>query len=121
MEQTREQQQAAFVKAVGWRLAGIEDVAPGLACCCNKCRERYGYGDTPEEIARCNDDAEGQTILDEGRFSSSPCDSCGSTLGGDRFCAHGFDAETNALYHLLICVDCMQFHANGTLPETWEG
>jgi hypothetical protein len=56
---------------------------------------------------------------DEGGFSWSSCDSCGSSLGGDRYVAHGVDANKDII-HMDICVDCLMFFANGDVPEEWE-
>ena len=54
----------------------------------------------------------------EAYFSWVQCDSCGSTLGGDRSAATGSwkDKEEWINIEMEICVDCMMFHANGELP-----
>jgi len=49
-------------------------------------------------------------------FSWSSCDTCGSTLGGNREDAHGY-LNDNTLIHLSICVDCAVYIANCELPE----
>jgi hypothetical protein len=63
-------------------------------------------------------------VCDEGIFSWSSCDSCGSHLGGSRYAAHavrrGDDGKID-IQHISICEDCMLFHANGDEPEVWEG
>ncbi len=66
------------------------------------------------------------SIGDEIGFSWSPCDLCGSPLGGERFHVAHADDDT-AKYPLdgvLIpvdrfrcCTDCALYVANGTLPE----
>jgi len=55
----------------------------------------------------------------ESSFSWGQCDSCGSTLGGDREPAIGLweDAGTIHTIEMSVCVDCAMFHANGELPE----
>ena len=56
----------------------------------------------------------------ESSFSWSDCDSCGSSLGGDRYPAYGTfrdDSDELQLVPLYICVDCVLFHANGVMPE----
>lgn len=66
----------------------------------------------------CNLD-EDEEYCDEGHFSWSSCDSCGSTLGGTRFIAHGTCRDEDGkfqLIHLDICVDCLMYHEYGTLP-----
>lgn len=60
----------------------------------------------------------------ETEFSWSACDACGSTLGGDRTPAHGLDTN-GAVLHMHVCVDCVEYLANGDLPEDdaldWTG
>jgi len=61
---------------------------------------------------------------DESSFSWSSCDSCGSSLGGDRHKAHAIHKDAfgpNAkkpddVHHIEICTDCIMWHANGELP-----
>jgi hypothetical protein len=87
------------------------------------CHDCTGTGNVPvEEIT----DEELQ-LWDEGSFSWSECDSCGSTLGGSRYKAHAIHVEAfgpNAkrpddIHHIEICVDCLMFHANGDKPDEW--
>ena len=54
-------------------------------------------------------------------FSWQQCDSCGSTLGGDRSTAYGLwkDGDQFCSIEMSICVDCVMFHANGDEPEEW--
>lgn len=52
---------------------------------------------------------------EEGFFSWNSCDSCSSSLGGQRYSAHD-----GVGYHYAICVDCVDFHAFGTVPEEWD-
>ena len=59
----------------------------------------------------------------EASFSWSQCDSCGSTLGGDRYPATGVytdDNDTLQVIEFNICIDCAMYHANGELPGNWE-
>ena len=58
-------------------------------------------------------------LADEPHFSWSPCESCGSSLGGNRYAAHSTDADGN-ISHWDICEDCLFYFANGDLPENWE-
>jgi hypothetical protein len=51
----------------------------------------------------------------EASFSWAQCDTCGSTLGGDRYPAHGI-IDGN-IYHFEVCVDCVMYMANGEVPE----
>jgi len=52
---------------------------------------------------------------DEGFFSWSPCDVCGSGLGGNRYAGHML--VDGKLCHIDVCVDCVMYIANGDLPE----
>ena len=57
-------------------------------------------------------------------FSRHQCDSCGSTLGGDRETATmiplDYKAGDDTMIECEICVDCLVFWANGELPEVWQ-
>ena len=59
----------------------------------------------------------------ETSFSWQQCDSCGSTLGGDRSEAWGIPLKRKPgeveLIQMSICVDCMMYHANGDEPQEW--
>ncbi len=57
-------------------------------------------------------------FADEGFFSWRGCDSCGSTLGGNRYPAHYI--EDGEILHCDVCEDCLFFHANGEEPEEWR-
>lgn len=105
-----------FLQAVNARLKGLQGIDPGVACgCCSECNSIWDHEGTepPEEQPD-----------DEGGFSWSDCDSCGSSLGGNRYAAHtwreGEDVRTVPVTHLSICEDCLVFHANGDEPENWE-
>lgn len=66
---------------------------------------------------------------DEPSFSWARCESCGSTLGGDRHDAHALHREAfgpnakrpDEVHHISICTDCACYHANGDEPEQWHG
>jgi hypothetical protein len=59
-------------------------------------------------------------VSKESHFSWSPCELCGSTLGGDR---EDVDVLTfsNTTVTLAVCVDCVMYVANGDEPDEWEG
>ena len=87
---------SAFTDAVELELAGVEAVSVGGCEGCDDC----GTGEP------------------EAAFSWSSCDGCGSTFGGDRYPGHGLiDGE---MYHLELCVDCVQYIANGDEPDEWR-
>ncbi len=91
-------------------------ISPGLCSDCPDCQSSFGYDD---ERAFDNDIASG-AVCDEGGFSYQDCDCCGSSLGGDRYAAHGHVTMKDGavvLCHFDICEDCLQYLANGTLPE----
>ena len=127
-------------------LKGIECASPGISAVCPECQSAWRHnfiltesisdlGDCSlQELLECTDDNE--TTLedalfllwfrhcepeDEGSFSWSQCDACGSSLGGDRYAAHGFLKGTREIIHLDVCVDCLLYLANGDEPEEWEG
>ena len=49
-------------------------------------------------------------------FSTRQCDCCGSYLGGSRTPGHGLIGTE--WYELEFCSDCVQYIANGELPES---
>jgi hypothetical protein len=89
-----------FTDAIDSNLGEFELIAVGMTEDCDECPDGE----------------------DEGFFSWSACDSCGSTLGGTRYAAHAvkktgvLDTE---IMHIDICVDCLMYHANGDEPEAW--
>jgi hypothetical protein len=91
-----------FERDVAMYCQGLETVAVG--CPGSKCE--YADGDPDHSC--------------EASFSWVQCDSCGSTLGGDRLPAVGlWRDESGALLDIdmEICVDCAMYHANGETPE----
>ena len=99
-----------FTESVDTYLEGIECVSAGACPGCEECE--LGNVDSMEspEWDQAN----------EGSFSWSQCETCGSRLGGDRFPSHGF-SEDGEIVHLDVCVDCLIYLANGDEPEEWEG
>ena len=109
-----------FTKAIERELDGIDHISPGLASCCGECCSAHDLSETEME-----EDLSSGLVFDEGGFSRQSCDSCGSTLAGNRYAAHGFsgaqtEGSDKSLVHLDICEDCLLFHANGDEPDTWE-
>lgn len=51
-------------------------------------------------------------------FSTRSCECCGSQFHGDRFLAKKLTAG-NEIRDYSVCVDCINFIANGEEPETW--
>lgn len=56
---------------------------------------------------------------EDGGFSWSDCEICGSTLGGDRFPWHAIGSDGRIL-HGTCCADCTVYLANGEEPEGSE-
>lgn len=115
----------AFLESVEHYLLGLEFLSSGLCHSCETCQDNYDIDDVglDEQGDNFDDLISSGAFFDEGRFSYSQCDSCGSTLGGNRYAAHGFSADSVDVdvHHMEWCVDCVQYHANGTIPEEWEG
>lgn len=106
---------SAFTDSVERCLRGVFFFSPGAMAGCPECDLPEGADERAVECAS------------EGGFSWSQCDSCGSSLGGNRYPAHGFLGGDSAAaqqsdakrIHCEICVDCLMFHAVGDEPEEW--
>ena len=103
-----------FTESIDRELKGIDHIATGLASCCGECCSAFDLSES-----EMSEGCENGTIYDEGGYSNSACDSCGSTLAGDRYAAHGFGKDGEVI-HLDICENCLMFHANGDEPEERE-
>ena len=94
-----------FTQSVDTYCKGLDAVAIG----CRGIECEYAEGD---EDHSC-----------EASFSSVQCDSCGSSLAGDRLEAYGLYTEMNCELQTIkmdVCVDCAMYHANGEEPEDWR-
>jgi len=101
----------AFMSAIKHNLEGIDGVNPGACPGCSDC----GLEDHPDM------DCAEYELAGESSFSCQSCDSCGSTLGGDRMPAHGILSDSKDIIHLEVCVDCAMYLAKGELPtEEWS-
>lgn len=103
-----------FVKAVERECDGLTGLNVGASAVCPTCLDLYGIEDTGDTDAM----QEQLNEFDSPSFSREACDTCGSGLGGDRYCAHGFMKDGN-LIHLDVCVDCVMYFANGDVPDQW--
>lgn len=105
-----------FTEAVEHYCEGLT-VATGAAPGCEGCLDC----DDPDDPS---DDW--HDWANEGSFSWSDCESCGSTLGGSRYPAHGIVREdcphlrVGTAIHMNICADCLIYHANGDEPDEWH-
>lgn len=95
-------------------------IAIGPAITCPTCEEIHDVPTRDERGRFLSRHARQEMMCDEGSFSWSECDTCGSTLGGNRYDAHGLPLRAEPI-HLDICVDCLMYFANGDVPESWEG
>ena len=141
-----------YTEAVAHSLEGLH-AAPGACAGCHSCGLdtrpcetcnatgyadglTYATGTSGDECPTCDGcgrvevqeggeaDPDEQQAADEGGFSWSSCDCCGSNLGGDRYPAHTWRSDqpltsAGSLIHLDICTDCLLFLANGDEPEGW--
>jgi len=85
------EEQRLFIERINHYLKDVEYFSVGGGC------DREGCGEDSEAF-----------------FSWSACEACGSTLGGDRYAAHG--CIDGNVVHFHICTDCLFYHANGELP-----
>ncbi|KKM88460.1 hypothetical protein LCGC14_1258600 [marine sediment metagenome] len=93
-----------YEQSVEHYLECITAVSSGANHMCPECDPDNIDGDTFE-----------QDYPDEGGFSWSHCEGCGSAFGGDRYAGHGLiDGE---LIHLQLCTDCLLYLVNGDEPE----
>ena len=99
----------AFESGSDW----AEFLSPGTCSNCMECFDGYVGG--PADFVQ---DVEMNDYSADNEFSWSQCDICGSTLGGSRHAAHAFD--NGELVHLMVCVDCVMYMANGDKPEEWR-
>lgn len=67
------------------------------------------------QAVECEPTERERECAEEPSFSWSSCDCCGSTLGGDRYPAHGWLGKT--LVHLDVCTDCLYYLNYGQLDD----
>jgi len=108
-----------FVEAIQANWSEDWTISPGVSPSCSQCQSDFNM--PPRQFFAKYEAGE---ITDEGGFSWCECDSCGSSLGGNRYAAHairniGKPGEIE-ICHISICEDCLLFHANGDEPENWE-
>lgn len=130
---------SAFTKAVAHHLRGVHFFSTGAMLGCDECglapsmcRECCGIPNTDVgECPVCEDrgvvekDEHDRELADEPQYGTSSCDSCGTSVAGNRHYAHGKIAESEdeahekPTTHFSICEDCLLFHANGQEPKGW--
>ena len=91
------------------------ELAVGVAADCRNCPDHDP------------DDDDSRQAAEDPSFRRGPCDSCGTSLGGDYFAAHSVENSILAaglkprkvVLHWDICADCVQYWANGEEPDDW--
>lgn len=94
------------------RTEGLEAISCGLCASCSDCQSTFDASEL--ELERLID----RGLCDEGGFSRSGCDTCGSWQQQLLYAGHALmelDGK-QVLTHLEICQDCMLYIANGQLP-----
>jgi len=76
-----------------------------------------GLDDLHQVSGECPDCGVDYGESPEGGFSWSPCDCCGSTLGGTRYHAVGLNRKLGQVFCYDICVDCLYYLAYGQLDD----
>lgn len=100
----------SFAKTVEHYLEGVHAFSPGACPGCEDCGLEDCDVDSDEYI----------NSSQKTEFTWSPCECCGSGLGGSRYWAHGFityDDGTEQLVHFELCYDCFAFLAWGEEPR----
>ena len=95
-------------------LKGLEAVSTGICPGCEECRDTYSPESTMDEYDGLWSSGE---VCDEGGFSCSHCEICGSGLGGDRYLWHAVDSNNEIIHGDNCCVDCLMYLNNGDEPE----
>ncbi len=112
-----------YTEAVARNTKSLGALSTGACPGCTTCQERFNY--CCEYSMQAAYDA--GDIVDEGAFSKSSCDCCGSSMAGNRHAAHYIIPDDKGstrgqpIEHASICTDCLVYLANGDEPENWEG
>ena len=92
---------------------GMDALSTGHCPGCEQCADDHGVDQDTFDAG-----VESGEIPNEGSFSWSGCDLCGSALGGTLEPYHYWDKETDTIVHGFgACVDCICYIANGDEPE----
>jgi len=105
-----------YTESIEVNCKGLTCINSSPASVCVECLSRYEIEETGD-IDTMQDELYEKAV--DPWFSWSKCDTCGSKLGGNRYDAHGFDAN-GAVIHLDICEDCLVYFANGDEPDNWN-
>jgi hypothetical protein len=112
-----------YEQAIEHNMKGLTAVSTGVCPGCEECAQQYDYDDVEccengFNMKLFDEAVSAGEVFDEGSFSWSGCDICGSSLGGTFEVWHAVDEESNEIVHgEHACMDCVMYLANGTLPE----
>ncbi len=131
--------QREYLEAIEQNTEGVTFISTGICPGCKTCYDDFAMEvncsceNTQDELPYCLDcrdttyrkptmeEFEEQwstgEIFDEGHFSWSGCDLCGSPLGGNFEAWHAIDENGEIVHGERACVDCVMYFANGDLPE----
>jgi hypothetical protein len=70
-----------------------------------------------EDNGKCPKCGADRECLDEPYFSWHRCDCCGSSLGGNREFATGYNPTTKEVQEYSICEDCVYYAEYGRLDD----
>ncbi len=106
----------AYIDAFNRRTSDLQFLSCGICSKCSDCQSTFDAGElTLERLIQ-------DGLTDEGGYSRSGCDCCGSSLYQMLYAGHAYVdlGGKQVLTHLDLCVDCMLYIANGQLPERWQ-
>jgi hypothetical protein len=90
---------------------GIENLTSGHITC-PECTVEFDDND------KCPECGTSRECWNEPFFSWSPCDCCGSHLGGNREHATGYNRKAKEISKYTICEDCVYYAEYGRLDDT---
>lgn len=102
-----------FRRAVKRGLAGLKAPSTGQCPGCPECADSEGLSSEDHDRAW----HDGKLDSDAHFFSWSPCNICGTRLGGDREVWHWLDSDDALNHGDSACTDCVLYLANGDEPE----
>lgn len=106
-----------FVSTIEANTEGLAAVSVGVCPGCAVCKAEYVPDATMKEFEELWSSG---VICAEPFFSWDGCDLCGSPLGGNFENWHATDENNEIVHGDRACEDCVQYLANGDLPEDSE-
>lgn len=89
---------------------GIQNLTAGLLSCPD-CLIPWNEED------QCPDCGMDRDAAEESYFSWSSCDCCGTSLGGNRVDATGYNPTTEEILEFTVCEDCIYYAEYGCLDD----